>query len=397
MQMSKILYCMRRVCSKIRSFIDLSLLKIFQHIKLKGNFIVLESEGDFTDNIRAFYDYLIENRINERYRLIWVVHTPRKFRNRIHEKNVRFISRFHKGIHIKSMYYNAVSKWFIVSHYSWPIIWKPEQIVVSTCHGVHTLKKTIPVKRKCCDYVLSCSEFTADDSKRLFNVDQDHCLIIGMPRLDMLFRHTDCVHKLFDDIGDEKIILSMSTFKQAKSWIDSNKVNLYALNIISNSEEMTELNEFLKQQHCVLIVKIHHLQDMQYISSVQLDHIRYITDDDLSRSDVQVNQLLENADILLTDYSSVFYEFLLLNRPIGFMIGDMEEYSRGFLSDDPLSEMPGEKIVSLQQLKEFIANCNMSIDPYEGQRNQIKKKVYKYFDSNNCERLWKFIEGIDSH
>ena len=132
---------------------------------------------------------------------------------------------------------------------------------------------------------------------------------------------------------------------------------------------------------------------MQFISSVKLDHIRYITDTDLSRYDVQVNQLLENADILLTDYSSVFYEFLLLNRPIGFMLKDMEDYSRGFLSDDPLSEMPGGKIYSLSQLKEFIINCNMNIDPYEDERNRIKKKVYRYFDSNNCKRLLNFIEG----
>lgn len=395
--MIKILNCMQKVCSKIRSFMGLTFLKLFQCLKLKENYIVLESEGDFTDNIRAFYDYLIENRINERYRLIWVVHTPRKFQNKIHDKNVRFISRFHKGIHIKAMYYNAVAKWFIVSHYSWPIIWKPEQIVISTCHSVFSLKKTTPLKRKCCDYVLCCSEYTADDSKRVFHVDQDHCLIIGMPRLDMLYKHTDCVHKLFDDLGDNKIILSMSTFKQAKSWIDSKKVNHYAMNIISNSEELTELNEFLKQQHCVLIVKIHHLQDMHFISSVQFDHIRYITDENLLKCDAQINQLLENADILLTDYSSVFYDYLLLDRPIGFMVGDMEGYSRGFLSDDPLSEMPGEKIYSLPQLKEFIINCNGNIDPYRDERNRVKKKVYKYFDSNNCERLWNFIEGGNVH
>ncbi len=390
--MSKILNCMRKVYSKMRSFIDLILLKIFQHIKLRKNYILLESEGDFTDNIRAFYDYMIENQINEYYHLIWVVHTPRKLRNKIYEKNVRFISRFHRGIHIKAMYYNAVAKWFIVSHFSWPIIWKPEQIVINADHGIYPMKKSTPVKRKCCDYVLSCSEFTAEEAKKIYHVDQDHCLIIGVPRLDMLYKHYNCVHKLFDDVGDDKIILCMPTFRQAKSWIDSSKVNPYAMNIISSFEELAELNSFLKQQHCVLIIKIHHLQDMQFIDSVRLENIRYITDDKLLKFNVQVNQLLENADILLTDYSSVFYDYLLLNRPIGFMVRDMEDYSRGFLSDDPVSEMPGEKIYSLQQLKKFIVNSNMNIDSYESERKRIKEKVFKYFDSNNCERLWNFIK-----
>lgn len=390
--MNKIFNCIRKICSKIRFFINLIFLKIFQHISLKENYIVLESEGDFTDNIRAFYDYMIENHINERYRLIWVVHTPRKFRKKIHEKNVKFISRFHKGIHIKAMYYNAVSKWFVVSHFSWPLIWKPEQIVINADHGIYPMKKSSPVKRKCCDYVLSCSEFTAEYPKMIYHVDQNHCLIIGIPRLDMLYKHNNCIHKLFDDVEDEKIILCMTTFRQTKKWTDSYKVNAYAINIISDSEELTELNEFLKHHHCVLIIKIHHLQDMKFIKSVQLDHIRYLTDDELSKCDVQVNQLLENADILLTDYSSVFYDYLLLNRPIGFMVSDMEDYSRGFLSEDPLSEMPGEKIYSLQQLKEFITKCNMNIDTYENERNRIKNKIFKYFDSNNCERLWNFIE-----
>ena len=395
--MSKTLNYIRKIYSKIRFFLGLSLLKIFQHMKIKENYIVLESEGDFTDNIRAFYDYLIENRINESYRLIWVVHNPRQFRNKIHEKNVIFISRFHKGIHIKAMYYNAVSKWFIVSHYSWPTRWKPTQIVINTCHSVYSLKNTIPVQRKCCDYVLCCSEYTAIDSKRVFRVAQDRCLIIGMPRLDMLYKHIDCVHKLFADVGDNKILLSMSTFKQAKSWEDCSKINPYVLNIISNSEELVELDRFLKQQHYIMIIKIHHLQNMQFVKSVHLDHIRYITDEDLAKYDIQVNQLLENADVLLTDYSSVFYDFLLLDRPIGFMVGDITEYSRGFLTNDPLSEMPGEKISTLSQLKAFIENCTLSIDPYKDDRNLIKKKVYKYFDSKNCERLWSFIERGNSH
>ncbi len=395
--MSKIFNCMKKIYVKMRSFMNLKLLKFFQHIKLKENYIVLESEGDFTDNIRAFYDYMIENQINENYRLIWVVHNPRKYQKKIHEENVRFISRFHIGIHIKAMYYNAVSKWFVVSHYGWPIIWQPAQIVINTNHGVYGLKKAYSVKRKCCDYALCCSEYIADEVKRLFHLDQNHCLIIGIPRLDMLYKHHDYVHKLFDDIRDDKIILSMETYRQTKSWKDSDKVNPFALNIISSSVELAELNDFLKQQHCVLIIKIHHLQDMKFISSVQLDHIRYITDEDLLRSNVQVNQLLENADVLLTDYSSVFYDYLLLNRPIGFMVRDMEDYSRGFLSDDPLSEMPGEKIYTLPQLKKFIANCNMNIDLYEDERNRIKKKVYKYNDSNNCERLWNFIESGNVH
>ncbi|MDN5584429.1 MAG: CDP-glycerol glycerophosphotransferase family protein, partial [Lactobacillus sp.] len=108
--------------------------------------------------------------------------------------------------------------------------------------------------------------------------------------------------------------------------------------------------------------------------------------------DIQVNQLVENADILLTDYSSVFYEFLLLDRPIGFLIGDMNEYARGFIMEHPLDEMPGEKIRNYEELLTFIDRSNSTPDDYSKQRSVVCNKVFTYKDNKNCERFFNWIQ-----
>ena len=150
----------------------------------------------------------------------------------------------------------------------------------------------------------------------------------------------------------------------------------------------------MKEHNEILIVKLHHLQDTSYFENMILSNIYYIFDSQLKSHNLQTNDLLVNADILLTDYSSVFYEFLLTDRQIGFLLGDFEDYSRGFLMDDPLSEMPGEKITSVQELFDFFDDFENGIDRYKEDRQRIKEKVFRYDDNQNCERLYNWLINL---
>lgn len=376
------------VYSKCIQLIDFIIICFFKCMPICNNMIVLESEGDYTDNIRTFYDYLLKNKCNEKYKIIWFVHDPKKYKK---EKNVEFVSRFHKGVHFKANYYIAISKFFIFSHPYWLKEWRRAQIVINTSHSVARLKKSSFTKGKIFDYVLCCSPYCQYVKQEGFKIEEANTLLLGMPRIDLMFEHTPCIKKLIENYNNEKVILSMETFKQAKAWKDSDNADSYAINVVHNVESLMKLDTFLKQKDCIMIVKIHHLQDLSFLKTVHLDNIYYINDDVLLESDVQVNQLLENADILLTDYSSVFYEFLLTDRPIGFLIGDIEQYSRGFLMENPLDEMPGEKIKTLEELLVFIVDSLFGKDLFIEKRREIRDKVYTYIDNRNCERLWDWI------
>ena len=96
----------------------------------------MESEGDFTDNIRAFYDFMLDNQYNRQYKLIWIVHEPQKYTA---PSNVVFISRYHL-INFKADYYTTVAKFFLFSHPYWFKKRRKEQIVINTTHSAAQLK-----------------------------------------------------------------------------------------------------------------------------------------------------------------------------------------------------------------------------------------------------------------
>lgn len=374
-----------------RNKMDQALINLMSVFSVSNNRIVMESEGDYTDNIRALYEYMIENEYNNEFEIIWFVHNPRLYSK---VKNVKFVSRFHRIVNIVADYYIATAKLFVFSHPYWLTNWRKNQIVVSTTHSAAQLKKMEPQKKKIVDYALACSESTSIIKQQYFGLDHNHVLVIGMPRIDLLFKHKDCFSLVFGKEKNMSLILVMETFRQTKSWRDSEIINPYSINVIKTNEELIELDKFLETKNTMMIVKVHHLQDLSFLSLTDLSHIRFITDYDLQIKNVQVNELLENADMLLTDYSSVFYEYLLLNRPIGFLTSDISEYSRGYITNNIESEMPGEKIKNLEELKAFIEQTLNGYDKYSDQREFIKNKTFKYKDSDNSKRFVEWIKKV---
>lgn len=389
----KLISLLYKLLQKLTYAINRIVIVILHRLPIKNNFIVLESEGDYTDNIYTFYEYLIDNKYNDRYKLIWIVHEPKNYPQ---VPNVEFVSRFHIGVHFKFDYYIAISKYFLFSHPYWLTNWRKGQVVIHTNHSAAHLKYVQPVTIKRADYVLCCSEYCKKIKKDIFVAEGTQFPVLGMPRIDLMFRHKDCMNLLYRDYMNQKVILAMETFKQSLSWNDSNQVSKFAINVVKNLDELKLLDEYLVLKNTILVIKIHHLQDLSFINMIDLKNIRYLTDNMLRKQGIQINELVENTDILLTDYSSVFYEYLLVNRPIGFLIGDIEEYSRGFIMKNPLEAMPGEKIRTTAELIKFINNIfdDSYDDPYQMERESLKNKVFFYQDDKNCERLIKWMEEL---
>ena len=81
----------------------------------------------------------------------------------------------------------------------------------------------------------------------------------------------------------------------------------------------------------------------------------------------------------------------MLDRPIGFLLGDMDKYNRGFNMENPLDYMPGTKIYDIDQLFDFIVNMDNEKIKYEKERKKMCDLTFKYQDDKNSERLWNWI------
>ena len=378
---------------KINNLMFNTIIKSERYLPIRRN-IVFECESDFADNPRALYEY-IKNETNflNYHKAIWLVHKTDYCKEHFYHKNVVFINRHcsDRKTKLRLNYYLSTSKWFVFSHPYWFVNWRKHQTVINVSHGVSQLKGITQTLNNVFDFSVCTCDYTSKFIAESFNCNTDCILRLGVPRLDQLFEKRDFIRCLIPEHSNERVIVSMQTFKQSFNFCDSDNVDPFSLGVVKSLDDLKILNDYLHLNNCIMIIKIHHLQDTSFLNLEKLSNIYYFQDSNLFYADVQINQLLTNADILITDYSSVFYDFLLLDRPIGFIVSEIDSYSRGFVYDNPLAEMPGEKIHSLKELLQFFDQSLNGYDNYRNKRELIRNKVYQFCDSNNCRRIYNWI------
>ena len=364
---------------------------LFRKLPIKENYIVFESEGDFCDSARAFYEYLLVHNYHERYRLIWIVKEPKQY---CAPPNVRFISRQkHFFSSVCFFYYVLVSKYFIFTHPSWFTYRREGQLVVNIWHGIPIKDGISKDLSAAFDVIFCSSENTRPWFNKFCGAKEEQDIVLGYPRNDLLFQSGHALEKLPGCGGYQKVIICMPTYKQTENWVDSEKVLPFYIQGIESRQQLEEFNDVLAQMNMLFLVKIHHLQDLSFLNEVELSHIRYLKDADLLHCDVQLYHLLGEADALLTDYSSVYLDYLLIDRPVGFLLGDIDTYiaGRGFLFDDYLSYMPGAKLYDYADLVAFVHEVQSGIDQYSADRKRVRDFTNFYQDNNNCQRFAQWL------
>lgn len=108
----------------------------------------------------------------------------------------------------------------------------------------------------------------------------------------------------------------------------------------------------------VMIIKLHPVQRNSIISHLKLSRISVLENQDIASMGFQINTLLSKADALISDYSSVAVDYMLLDRPLAFMLEDVEQYqeSRGFVFDNIHDCLPGAELYTYEDLEGFLAD-----------------------------------------
>ena len=102
-----------------------------------------------------------------------------------------------------------------------------------------------------------------------------------------------------------------------------------------------------------------------------------------------INRILNHIDVLVTDYSSVFYDFLVLDRPILFAPFDLEEYQKidRELYEDYSSATPGQICQNWNEIQIQLEKYFSFGDTYQTERIEIFNQYFKYSDNHNSERI----------
>ena len=356
--------------------------------------IIFYSNMGFRDNAKAVYDY-ITSRDCSRYQIICAVNDYKDFAGRPHPDNVTFVS---PTAGVKHFF---TSKYFFFSFGKYPIKPSKKQMVVNVWHGSPLKKIGNYLDDKDYNfftYVLAASDFFAPIMQKSFNCAPEQVKVCGHPRNDALFVENDAFKQLGFEEEYDKVILWMPTFRQSDflEEDDTQAIEGTGLPILSDRKDMERVNERLKEKNCLLIAKIHPAQDLSLIDTKSFSNIKIVTNARMQATQCNLYELLSHADALITDYSSVYFDYLLLNRPIGFTVNDIEEYmgNRGFVVDDPYELMPGAFINTPEEFVGFVDDLLNGRDEYREKREKVNDLVNRYHDGRDCERVLK-IAGIE--
>ncbi|MFQ7801277.1 MAG: CDP-glycerol glycerophosphotransferase family protein [Coprobacillus cateniformis] len=232
------------------------------------------------------------------------------------------------------------------------------------------------------DYLISPSEFMTTIYKQAFKLDgiyQGNIIQEGQPRNDNLFNtnRNDIINKLIsygvNVDPNKKIIMYAPTWKGGDYGNPDIGLEEY-FNFIDTLESNINTDEYqvLVKPHQIVYK---HIKNNKNITSQFIPAI------------IDTNEILSVVDILVSDYSSIYFDFLATGRPILFYIPDLEEYQKYRGLYHSIDTLPGPKTKIMADIPKWINNLESVIETYKSIYHEQKTSCCQYDDGNVCGRL----------
>lgn len=217
-------------------------------------------------------------------------------------------------------------------------------------------------------YITVNSEIEGETMMKAFEIGKEKILKTGLCKNDSL---------LSENRNPKKEIIYLPTFRD---WKDSISLFPFA------DRDLKQLDTFLNKIGYKLIVKPH----VNSIHNEEFDHFKKIK---IIDSNYDIQELILNSSILITDYSGVFIDYLLLNRPIIFYPYDLKRYTkeRGFIYNYK-DITPGYHVKSQNEMIKAINQYVKNPSIHSNERQILKNKFHDHFDAKACERIYTVIK-----
>ncbi|HWT75189.1 MAG TPA: bifunctional glycosyltransferase family 2 protein/CDP-glycerol:glycerophosphate glycerophosphotransferase [Mobilitalea sp.] len=380
---------LKRILKNKRTLSRFLYERFFLKRPVKENWVICESffGKNYSDSPKYIYEYLQKN-YPGKYRFVWVIdkkHTKIPYR---HTKVKRFSFRY--------SYFMARSKYFVfnVRQPDW-IRKRKKTVFLETWHGT-PLKKLVfdqgdissasprykdqfYNQSRAWDYLIAANQFSSDTFRRCFMFNKT-MLDTGYPRNDILHdpnkdEIADQIKKKLGIPKDKKTILYAPTWRDDEFYTKGRYK--FSLKL-----DLRLLKEKLGNEYVIILRTHYFIADSLDVTGLEGFAYNCSKYDDIS-------ELYLISDILITDYSSVFFDYANLKRPMLFYTYDLEKYRdvlRGFYIDIE-EELPGPMLFTSEEIVTAVNNINQIEQKYRQKYDVFYDKYNSWEDGNASKRV----------
>lgn len=371
---------------KIRFIFAGLVAKVLKPFVNKPVWFVGENLGEVAqDNGFAFFEYCVRNKSKEKYYYV----------SKKDNKNSVNISKYPKNIitydSFKHLVFYHLSKYLIVSHGIRDVIpsvihnkmsENPKEIIYLQ-HGIIAMKK-LSFNRKSYNSKIKKFVVSSDHEKQILvkemNFKKDQVMVTGLSRFDTLIDNSKKMNS--------KQILLIPTWRE---WIDdfaSSKFYLHYSGFLNNKK----LHKLLEDNNIILKFFMHIELQKKYSDYFKDLHknIKLV-----KVGEESVKNLVSESSLMITDYSSVAFDFNYLEKPVVFYQFDLPDYLHYRGSYVNLStDLFGQTAYTDESLLEIVQKQIENDFKYEKKYKVKSKKFYNYQDKQNSERIYNQIKML---
>ena len=359
----------------------------------------------FMDNSRYLFEWLHEYR--PQWRVVWVtwrISLVRSLRSKGHEclwmptpRAIVTLLRAEVAIYCNRLLDVSIHPAFIANRTK----------LLSLSHGVGVkakrctrndslswpLRNELDVARRRQTLAIASSAAMAEICARSQGLSSINYHLTGYPRNDLLFNdHSEGEAKWNQVAGNRKY---SRTLLYAPTWRQGGTAQFFPFTDFS----ITDLRRWLVKTDTLLLVRPH-VKDargatfrdeaVEQLVEAGGEHVRAL------RTDIcpDCYQIMRRVDILVTDYSSIYHDFLLLDRPILLVPYDYECYraENGFQYSYH-ENLPGPVIESLEQFMAVLDEISEGNDLYRDSRQNLRDRLHDIRSGDACRRVAELVES----
>ena len=358
---------------------------------IKQDTILFESIPPYSDNTWAVYRYIRNNGMLKNYKLEWILRPTDQPRSDIPSfvrKDTRLgkLQYKIKLLHTKAFVFCNAEQY--KSRSDQVKIYLGHGSCFKSVRGVYSMLEDL-------DYTLIQAPAFADATRYEHTMSDNTILApLGYPRNDDFFGDAPLDRTTLFRVPFRKLIVWYPTFRQHKNGRTS--TSPITLPLIHDADSAARINACARENGVLIVLKPHFAQDTSYIRKADLSNLVFIDDSFFPKHGLRPYQFLHMSDGLITDFSSVYYDYLLQDKPIALVWEDYEAYqqSTGFAVDTEVFCAGGEKVYTTEELCGFIRRVASGEDVLREQRTVNRDLTNAYADGNSAQRVARWVQAV---